>query len=139
MAKENATTRTVLIADDVAFVRQTLTQVLSEARYRVVGEASTGREAMDLYEKLKPDLVTMDVVMPEMSGIEATRKIIEKNPSAKIVMVSAMGNENLIIEAIHAGAKDYVLKPFRSEELLQVLERVCNGEEGESDGAELSG
>jgi len=116
--------KTILIVDDVAFVRKTLTQILTDAHYQVVGEASDGQEAIDLYAKLRPDLVTMDVVMPEMSGIEATRRIIKVDGEARIVIISAMGQENLVMEAINVGAKDYLLKPFSTQDVLKTIERA---------------
>jgi two-component system chemotaxis response regulator CheY len=115
---------TVLIVDDVAFVRSTLSTILMQSGYEVVGEASSGAEAIEQFGRLKPDLVTMDVVMPKMSGIEAARKIIKTTPTARIVMISAMGQESLVMEAIHAGARDYLLKPFSSEEILKTLAHV---------------
>ncbi len=121
--------RTVLVVDDVAFVRKTLTDILTEALYQVVGEASDGKQAVDLYAKLKPDVVTMDVVMPHMSGIDATRRIIKFDKDAKVVIVSAMGQENLVMEAINVGAKDYILKPFSAEEVVKTIERAVTGEE----------
>ena len=117
---------TVLIVDDVAFVRTTLSAVLSQSGFEVVGEASSGIEAMEQYARLKPDVVTMDVVMPKMSGIEATKKIIKSFPGAKIVMISAMGQESLVMEAIHVGAKDYLIKPFSSHEVTKTLDHVLN-------------
>ena len=117
-------TPTVLIVDDVAFVRSTLAKILSENGYDVIGEASSGTEAIEQFAKLSPDLVTMDVVMPKMSGIEATKKIVKAHPSARIVMISAMGQETLVMEAIHAGARDYLLKPFSTEEILKTLSHV---------------
>ena len=121
--------RTVLVVDDVAFVRKTLTDILTDALYQVVGEASDGKQAVDMYAKLKPDVVTMDVVMPHMSGIDATRKIIKFDKDAKVVIVSAMGQENLVMEAINVGAKDYILKPFSAEEVVKTIERAVTGEE----------
>jgi two-component system chemotaxis response regulator CheY len=116
--------RKVLIVDDVAFVRKTLSDLLTQAGYQVVGEASDGTEAVNQYAALKPDLVTMDVVMPQMSGIEATRKIIKMDKDARVVIISAMGQENLVMEAINVGAKDYVLKPFSSADVLKTIERA---------------
>ena len=116
--------RTVLIVDDIAFVRDTLKKILISAHYKVVGEAATGREAIEAYKEYRPDIVTMDVVMPEMSGIEATRKITKMDKTAKIVMISAMGQETLIMDAISAGAKDYVLKPFTSEDIIKAIEHL---------------
>jgi two-component system chemotaxis response regulator CheY len=116
--------RKVLIVDDVAFVRKTLSDLLTQAGYQVVGEAADGTEAVNQYALLKPDVVTMDVVMPQMSGIEATRKIIKMDKDARVVIISAMGQENLVMEAINVGAKDYVLKPFSSQDVLKTIERA---------------
>lgn len=115
---------TVLIVDDVAFVRSTLAKILSENGYEVVGEASSGAEAIEQFSRLSPDIVTMDVVMPKMSGIEAAKKIVKATPAARIVMISAMGQEALVMEAIHAGARDYLLKPFSSLEILKTMAHV---------------
>ena len=116
--------KTVLVVDDVAFVRKTLTDILTEAHYQVVGEAADGAKAVELYGKLRPDLVTMDVVMPIMSGIDATRRIMKADKDARIVIISAMGQESLVMEAINVGAKDYILKPFSSLDVLKTLERA---------------
>jgi two-component system chemotaxis response regulator CheY len=116
--------KTVLIVDDVAFVRQTLREIFSEAGYRVVGEASDGAEAVSLYGQLNPDIVTMDIVMPQMSGIDATRRIVKSDASARVVIISAMGQENLVMEAINVGAKDYILKPFTAADVLKTVERA---------------
>ena len=116
--------KTVLIVDDIAFVRKTLSDILTQAHYQVVGEASDGLEAIALYQKLRPDLVTMDIVMPQMSGIDAARKILKMDRHAKIIIVSAMGQENLIMEAINVGAKDYITKPFTAEDVLKTVERA---------------
>ena len=121
--------RTVLIVDDAAFVRKTLHKILSDANYQVVGEAEDGQTAIQLYRKLHPDVVTMDVVMPQMSGIEATRKIMQMDKSGRIVIVSAMQQENLIMEAINAGARDYIFKPFSTEDILKTLDRVFIGDD----------
>ncbi|MGE0615668.1 MAG: response regulator, partial [Bacteriovoracia bacterium] len=100
--------RTVLIVDDVSFVRKTLADILTKAHFQVVGEAETGVQAVEMYMRLKPNVVTMDVVMPQMSGIEATRKIVKKDKNARINIVSAMGQEHMVMEAINAGARDYI-------------------------------
>jgi two-component system chemotaxis response regulator CheY len=119
-------TKKVLIVDDVAFVRKTLAAILSEHGFEVIGEAASGPDAIELFQRIKPDLVTMDIVMPRMSGIEATRKIIRINPEARVVMISAMGQETLVMESIHAGARDYILKPFSAREVVKTLEN-CLG------------
>jgi two-component system chemotaxis response regulator CheY len=116
--------KTVLIVDDVAFVRKTLADILNDAHYQVVGEATNGEEAVALYTKLRPDIVTMDIVMPTMSGIDATRKIIKLDKDACIVIISAMGQESLVMEAVNVGAKDYILKPFSGLDVLKTLERA---------------
>jgi len=116
--------RTVLIVDDIGFVRKTLSDIFTKGHYQVVGEASNGREAIIQYFKLKPDVVTIDIVMPEMSGIEATQKIIKRDKDAKIIVISAMTQENLVMEAIHAGARDFIQKPFTSADILKSVEHV---------------
>lgn len=114
----------ILIVDDVAFVRNALSTLLSENGFDVVGEASSGIEAIEQFSKLSPDLVTMDVVMPKMSGIEAIRKLVKANPGARVVVISAMGQESLVMEAINAGAQDYILKPFSTQEVIETLKRT---------------
>src|SRR3954469_22070486 len=104
--------RTVLIVDDIAFVRKTLREIFTQAHYEVIGEAADGAEAIEMYAQHAPDLVTMDIVMPKMSGIEATKKIIRMKKEARIIIISAMGQENLVMEAINVGARDYIIKPF---------------------------
>lgn len=121
--------KTVMIVDDVAFVRKTLAGILTEARYQVVAEAADGQEAVELYMKLHPDIVTMDIVMPKMSGIEAVRKIMKINKDARILMVSAMEQENLVMEAINVGARDYLIKPFQTQDVLKTMERMLTGNE----------
>ena len=116
--------KTVLIVDDIAFVRKTLSDILTQAHYQVVGEAADGIEACQLYQKLRPDIVTMDVVMPQMSGIDAARRILKMDRHAKIVIISAMGQENLLMEAINVGARDYLLKPFTAQDVLKTVERA---------------
>jgi two-component system chemotaxis response regulator CheY len=114
----------VLIVDDTAFMRSMIREIFLEASYEVVGEATHGAEAVQRYEELKPDLTTMDIVMPYKNGVEATREIVRAHPQAVVVICSALGQEALVLEALEAGAADFVVKPFRSEELLSVVRKV---------------
>ena len=118
----------ILVIDDVPYVRKIIISILKNANYEVVGEGGTGKDAVDLYRKLSPDLITMDVVMPEMSGIEAARQITKLDPEAKIIMISAMSQENLIMDSINAGAQDYVLKPFKAADILKSVEHCLYSE-----------
>ena len=117
--------KTVLIVDDIPFVRKTLKQILINQGYRVVGEAENGEEAIQLYHETKPNLVTMDLIMPIMNGVEATKKILQSDPAAIIVILSGMMQENLVTEAIIAGAKDYIT-PKESQRRLS--ERLASSE-----------
>lgn len=115
----------ILIVDDAKFTRNMLKKIIDKTNYaKVVGEATNGNEALELYDKLKPDLVTMDLVMPEKGGIEATEELIKKDNNALIVIVSALGQEALVLEAAKKGAKDFIQKPFKNEQVLEVMERV---------------
>ncbi len=114
----------ILIVDDAQFMRKLLADILKKGGYEICGEASNGDEAVKLYKELSPDLVTMDIVMPDKSGIDAIREIISYDPNAKIVVVSAMGQQPLVLEAIQAGAKDYIVKPFQPSRVLEAMERV---------------
>jgi two-component system, chemotaxis family, chemotaxis protein CheY len=116
--------RTVLICDDAVFMRTMLSDILSNAGFSVVGQAQTGAEAVAKYKELQPDLVTMDIVMPDMGGIEAVREIVKEYPDAKILMCSAMGQQSLVVEAIQAGARDFVVKPFQPSRVLEAVQRV---------------
>lgn len=116
--------RTVLICDDAVFMRTMLSDILSQAGFSVVGQAQTGEEAVAKYKELQPDLVTMDIVMPDMGGIEAVRRIVAEYPDAKILMCSAMGQQSLVVEAIQAGARDFVVKPFQPSRVLEAVQRV---------------
>ena len=118
--------KSVLIVDDIPYVRKTLKQILSSHGFKVVGEASSGEEAIRLYEETKPDFMTMDLVMPGMNGVEATRAILRNDPHAKIIVLSAMLQENLVTEALLAGAKDYVVKPFQTSDVLKVISSVLS-------------
>jgi two-component system chemotaxis response regulator CheY len=117
-------THTVLVCDDAVFMRTMLADILQQAGFTVVGEADTGAKAVDKYKELRPDLVTMDIVMPDMGGIDAVREITAFDPNAKVVMCSAMGQQALVVDAIQAGAKDFVVKPFQPSRVLEAVERV---------------
>ena len=121
--------KTALVVDDVAFARKVIKDILTAAKYNVIGEAANGNEAVLLYNKHKPDVVTMDIVMPEKGGIEATRQILDGDKNAKIIMISAMGHEQLLMEAINAGARDYILKPFSPDDLIKAVEKVLYDED----------
>ncbi len=114
----------VLVCDDAIFMRTMISDILTGAGYEVVGEAETGLQAIERYKELKPDLVTMDIVMPDMGGIDAVREIVKGDANAKILMCSAMGQQALVVEAIQAGAKDFVVKPFQPSRVLEAVQRV---------------
>lgn len=116
----------VLIVDDAAFMRMMIKDILTKNGYEVVGEAENGDVAVKLYEELKPDVVTMDITMPEKDGISALKEIKAKDPDAKIIMCSAMGQQAMVMESIQAGAKDFIVKPFQKDRVLQALEKVLS-------------
>ena len=120
----------VLIADDASFMRQMIREIIEPEGYEVVGEATDGVEAVEQYEKLHPDLVTMDIVMPKRSGIDAVKGILEQSPDACVVMCSALGQETLVMEALQAGAKDFIVKPFKPDNVLNTLAKVLEKTEG---------
>lgn len=112
----------ILIVDDAAFMRQMLVDMVSEV-HQVCGEAANGIEAIEKYKELQPDIVTMDISMPDMQGIEALKEILAIDPQAKIVMCSAMGQRLMVLEAMKTGAKDFVIKPFQKERILDAISR----------------
>jgi len=114
----------VLIVDDAAFMRLSIRNILEKNNFEVAGEAENGLVAIKKYKELNPDLVTMDITMPDMSGIEAVKSIVEYDPNAKVVMLSAMGQQPLIMEAIMAGAKSFIVKPFKEEHVVQTLNKI---------------
>ncbi|MCX7991420.1 MAG: response regulator [Proteobacteria bacterium] len=118
----------VLICDDAEFMRTLLKDTLERADFEVIGEAVNGKEAVEKYKELKPDVVTMDIVMPVKSGIDATKEIIAFDSKAKVVMCSALGQEILVMDAIEAGAKDFIVKPFTDETVVSVLKKVLESE-----------
>ena len=114
----------VLVVDDAAFMRMMIKDILIKHGYEVVGEATNGAEAMVRYKELAPDLVTMDITMPEMDGITAVREIKKLDPNARIIMCSAMGQQAMVLEAIQAGAKDFVVKPFQADRVLGAVAKA---------------
>ena len=117
----------ILIVDDALFMRRMLTDILKRENIEICGEAENGKEAIEKYKELRPDLVTMDIVMPkieEIDGIAAVKEIMKIDSQAKIIMVSAMGQHSLVVEAIQAGAKDFVTKPFQPSRVVEAVKRV---------------
>lgn len=114
----------VLIVDDAVFMRMMIKDILSKNEFEVVGEGANGAEAVEKYKELKPDIVTMDITMPEVDGIEAVKEIKKIDPNAKIIMCSAMGQQAMVMDAIQAGAKDFIVKPFQGERVLEALNKA---------------
>jgi two-component system chemotaxis response regulator CheY len=114
----------ILVVDDAAFMRMMIKDVLTKYGFDVLGEAETGAKAIEKYKELNPDLVIMDITMPEMDGLESLKKILALNPEAKVVMVSAMGQETMVREAIIAGAKGFIVKPFKEDSILSALNNL---------------
>ena len=116
---------TVLIVDDAAFMRISIKNMLTKNGYEVIGEAENGAVGVDMYKELSPDIVTMDITMPEMSGLEALKEITKHDPHAKVVMVSAMGQEAMVREAIISGAKGFIVKPFKEDGIIAALKKLA--------------
>lgn len=116
--------KNILICDDAAFMRMMIKDILTKNGYTVVGEAENGQIATEKYTELKPDLVLMDITMPEMDGIQALKKIKESDADAKVIMCSAMGQQSMVIEAIQSGARDFIVKPFQPERVLEAVSKV---------------
>jgi two-component system chemotaxis response regulator CheY len=116
--------KSILIVDDAAFMRMMIKDILSKNGYTIVGEAENGKIAVDKYSETKPDLVLMDITMPEMDGIQALKAIKGSDPSATIIMCSAMGQQAMVIEAIQSGAKDFIVKPFQAERVLEAVKKA---------------
>jgi two-component system chemotaxis response regulator CheY len=114
----------VLIVDDAAFMRMMIKDILEKNGFEVIGEASNGIKAVELYKVEKPDVVTMDITMPDMDGIEAVKAIKAFDPAAKIIMCSAMGQQSMVMDAIRAGAKDFIVKPFQADRVLEAIKKV---------------
>jgi two-component system, chemotaxis family, chemotaxis protein CheY len=111
----------ILVVDDAAFMRKMVGDALTRGGHEVVGEAGNGLEAVARYQELKPEVTTLDITMPEKDGISALREIIELDPSAKIIMCSALGQESKVLESIKLGAKDFVVKPFQADRVLEAI------------------
>ncbi|MBB6633523.1 response regulator [Cohnella thailandensis] len=114
----------ILVVDDAAFMRMMLRDILLNGGHEVVAEAANGLEAVEQYSICKPDLVTMDITMPVMEGIDAVKQIRQNDPNAKIIMCSAMGQQGMVVQSIQAGARDFVVKPFQAERVLEAIGKV---------------
>lgn len=114
----------VLITDDALFMRVTLKNILEKNGYEIAGEAANGRESVEMYQKLKPDLVTMDITMPELDGISACREIKQFDANANVVMCTAMGQKQMVMEAVTAGAKDFIVKPFQPDKVIEAIQKI---------------
>ena len=113
-----------LVADDASFMREMIREIIEPEGFEVVAEAGDGLDAVEAFKEHTPDIVTMDIVMPKMSGIEAVKQIVEADPGARIVMCSALGQEALVMEALKSGAKDFIVKPFKPDAVLTTLRKV---------------
>src|SRR5215813_10866559 len=111
----------VLVVDDAAFMRKMVTDALTKGGHEVVGEASNGAEAVDRFQELRPEVTTLDITMPEKDGISALKEILAFDPSARVIMCSALGQESKVLESIKAGAKDFVVKPFQADRVLEAV------------------
>lgn len=116
--------KNILVCDDAAFMRMMIKDILTKNGYNIAGEAENGQKAVEKYNETKPDLVLMDITMPEMDGIQALKKIKEMDPGASVIMCSAMGQQTMVIEAIQSGAKDFIVKPFQAERVLEAVKKV---------------
>ncbi|MBB5323559.1 two-component system chemotaxis response regulator CheY [Anoxybacillus tepidamans] len=114
----------ILIVDDAKFIRMTLSNILRKVNHEIVGEGENGKEAVELYRTLKPDIVMLDITMPVMNGIEAVKAIKQIDPKAKIIMCSAMGQQKMVVEAIEAGAIDFIVKPFEESRVMEAVARA---------------
>jgi two-component system, chemotaxis family, chemotaxis protein CheY len=114
----------VLVVDDAAFMRKMVTDALAKGGHEVVGEAGNGTEAVERFQELKPEVMTLDITMPEKDGLEALKEIVALDPGARVVMCSALGQESKVLEAIKAGAKDFVVKPFQADRVLEAVSKA---------------
>lgn len=116
----------IMIVDDAAFMRMMIKDILTKNGYEVVAEAADGAQVVEKYKELQPDLVTMDITMPEMDGIAALKEIKKLNSNAKVIMCSAMGQQAMVIDAIQAGAKDFIVKPFQADRVLEAIGKTLS-------------
>jgi two-component system chemotaxis response regulator CheY len=116
----------ILVVDDAAFMRMMIKDILSKNGFEVVAEAADGMQALEKYKELQPDLVTMDITMPEMDGITSLKEIKKVNPNAKVIMCSAMGQQAMVIDAIQAGAKDFIVKPFQADRVIEAISKALS-------------
>jgi two-component system chemotaxis response regulator CheY len=114
----------ILIVDDAAFMRMMIRDILTKNGYEVCGEANDGVQAIEKFKELRPDLITMDITMPEMDGINALKEIKKIDPNAKVIMCSAMGQQAMVIDAIQAGAKDFIVKPFQADRVIEAIKKT---------------
>lgn len=118
----------VLIVDDVSFVRKTLTEVYTSAGYEVVGEAETAKKAVELYKKTKPDLVTIDLIMPDMNGVELIQRLVREEQKVQILVISGLDEMNLIVDSLQAGARDFIKKPFSAQDVIRISDQILKGQ-----------
>ena len=116
--------KNILVVDDAAFMRMMIKDILTKNGYNVAGEAENGAKALEKYNEVKPDLVLMDITMPEVDGIQALKNIKAADPNAKVIMCSAMGQQAMVIESIQAGAKDFIVKPFQADRVIDALTKI---------------
>ena len=116
--------KNILVVDDAAFMRMMIKDILTKNGYNVAGEAENGAKALEKYNEVKPDLVLMDITMPEVDGIQALKNIKAADPNAKVIMCSAMGQQAMVIESIQSGAKDFIVKPFQPDRVLEAVKKV---------------
>ena len=124
MKEENRVSATIMIVDDAAFMRMMLKDILTKNGFSIVGEAENGAVAVDKYMDLQPNLTIMDITMPEMDGLQAVKEIRKRDPKARVIMCSAMGQQSMVIEAIQSGAKDFVVKPFQAERVVEAVTKA---------------
>jgi two-component system chemotaxis response regulator CheY len=116
----------ILIVDDLTFIKLVLRGLVEKAGFRVIGEASDGAEAIELYQDKRPDVVLMDLTMPKVDGLTALKEILKIDPEAKVIMCSAMGQQSLIVQALQLGAKDFIVKPFRDERVIDAIKNLLD-------------